>query len=130
MLRNRKGFTTAELTQPRRGAIGPGSLFLCNGSLDFFRVPEIDAVSEADIIGTGRIEALRDPVITEVALPGNPDFFIKHDCIVGARPVCNNCRTRYTSAPPEEPPSSMAISPGGARALRHSQDGGVTRDNE
>jgi len=43
----------------------------------------MDAMGETDIIGTGRDESLINPVMTEVALPGNALILIKSNGIVG-----------------------------------------------
>ena len=51
---------------------------------DLFRVSKMDAMGEADIIGTGRDKSLINPVMTEVTLPGNAHIFIESDGIVGA----------------------------------------------
>jgi hypothetical protein len=50
---------------------------------DLFRISKIDAMGEADIIGTGRDESHINPVMTEVALPGNAHILIKGNGIVG-----------------------------------------------
>src|SRR4030043_981622 len=43
---------------------------------------EIDTVGEANIIGTGRIEPVHNPVVTEIALLSYSAFFIKRDCMI------------------------------------------------
>jgi len=50
--------------------------------LNLDRVPEIDTVGEADIIGTGRIEALINPVMAEIALGHGLVFIVKANGMV------------------------------------------------
>ncbi len=58
-----------------------GLNFVC----DFFWITKMDTVGQADIIGTGRIEALLHPVIAEIAFDGNIPLLVKPDCIVRTR---------------------------------------------
>lgn len=46
------------------------------------RVPEIDTVGETDIIGTGRIKALINPVMAEIALGHGLVFIVKANGMV------------------------------------------------
>jgi hypothetical protein len=51
---------------------------------DIGRVAEIDAVGEADIIGSGRIETLINPVMAEIALGCGLFFIVKANSMVRA----------------------------------------------
>ncbi len=45
-------------------------------------ITEVDAVGEADVVSTGRIESVRHPLVTEITLAGFSDFFIKSDGVI------------------------------------------------
>ena len=51
---------------------------------NFGRITEVDAVGEADIIGTGRIEAFINPVMAEIALDCGLFFIVKANGMVRA----------------------------------------------
>ena len=42
----------------------------------------MDTVGEADIVGTGRVETVIDPVVAEVTLLGDSVISVKPDCII------------------------------------------------
>jgi len=51
---------------------------------DLHRIPEVDAVGEADIIGTGWIEAVINPMMAEIALGRRLSVLVKADGMVRA----------------------------------------------
>ena len=51
--------------------------FLQNPSFNLGGIAEVDAAGEADVISTGRIESVRHPVVTKVALLDLPGLLVK-----------------------------------------------------
>jgi len=58
--------------------------FLQNLLLNLGRIAEIDAVSEAHVVGAGRIKPIRHRLATEIALLSFPAMFVENDRLVGA----------------------------------------------